>query len=195
MAAAAWLYFGKEPTQLEPWEAALLTVLPNSPTLLRPDLAPDRARQARDKVLKRLYDHGLIAEAEYGEALAEEIPTTRREWPFQAPHFSQELVTRYPGAARIYTTIDRDLQVFLEELLALEVAKLKTEGITNAAAVVIDNQTHQLMAAVGSAEFFNEQDQGQVNGYLAPRSPGSTLKPFVYALAFERGLLHPCPLC
>ena len=123
--------------------------------------------------------------------MAEEIPTTRREWPFQAPHFSQELVTRYPGAARIYTTIDRDLQVFLEELLALEVAKLKTEGITNAAAVVIDNQTHQLMAAVGSAEFFNEQDQGQVNGYLAPRSPGSTLKPFVYALAFERGLLTP----
>lgn len=191
VAAAAWLYFGKEPTQLSPGEAALLTVLPNSPTLLRPDLAPDRARQARDKVLKRLYDHGLIAEAEYGEALAEEIPTTRREWPFQAPHFSQELVTRYPGAARIYTTIDRDLQVFLEELLALEVAKLKTEGITNAAAVVIDNQTHQLMAAVGSAEFFNEQDQGQVNGYLAPRSPGSTLKPFVYALAFERGLLTP----
>ena len=188
VAAAAWLYFGKEPTQLSPGEAALLTVLPNSPTLLRPDLAPDRARQARDKVLKRLYDHGLIAEAEYGKLWRGSRPPAGVAFsgtPLQSR-------TGYPlSGAAIYTTIDRDLQVFLEELLALEVAKLKTEGITNAAAVVIDNQTHQLMAAVGSAEFFNEQDQGQVNGYLAPRSPGSTLKPFVYALAFERGLLTP----
>lgn len=191
VAAAVWLYFGKEPDRLSPGEAALLTVLPNSPTQFRPDLAPERARQARDKVLKRLFAHGLITEAEYREALAEEIPTARREWPFRAPHFSQELVTRYPGEARIYTTLDRDLQVFLEDLLALEVEKLKAEGITNAAAVVLDNQTHQLLAAVGSAAFFNEQDQGQVNGYRAPRSPGSTLKPFVYALALEKGLITP----
>jgi penicillin-binding protein 1C len=191
VAAAAWLYFGKEPARLSPGEAALLTVLPNSPSQFRPDLAPDRARQARDKVLKRLFDHGLIEDVEYQEALAEEVPEARREWPFRAPHFSQELVARYPQEARIPTTINADLQIFLEDLLALEVAKLKAEGITNAAAVVIDNQTHQLVAAVGSAAFFNHQDQGQVNGYLAPRSPGSTLKPFVYALALEKGLLTP----
>ncbi|HBR28955.1 MAG TPA: penicillin-binding protein 1C, partial [Firmicutes bacterium] len=128
---------------------------------------------------------------EYREALAEKIPDARRDWPFRGPHFSQEMVARYPQEARIYTTINADLQIFLEDLLAVEVAKVKAEGITNAAAVVIDNQTHQLVAAVGSAGFFNHQDQGQVNGYLAPRSPGSTLKPFVYALALERGLITP----
>jgi len=191
VAAAAWLYFGKEPARLSPGEAALLTVLPNSPSQFRPDLVPDRAREARDKVLTRLFDYGLIEDVEYREALAEEIPDARRDWPFRAPHFSQELATRYPQEARIYTTINADLQIFLEDLLAVEVAKVKAEGITNAAAVVIDNQTHQLVAAVGSAGFFNHQDQGQVNGYLAPRSPGSTLKPFVYALALERGLITP----
>jgi penicillin-binding protein 1C len=191
VAAAAWLYFGKEPARLSPGEAALLTVLPNSPSQFRPDLVPDRARKARDKVLKRLFDHGLIEDVEYREALAEKIPDARRDWPFRGPHFSQEMVARYPQEARIYTTINADLQIFLEDLLAVEVAKVKAEGITNAAAVVIDNQTHQLVAAVGSAGFFNHQDQGQVNGYLAPRSPGSTLKPFVYALALERGLITP----
>lgn len=191
VAAASWLYFGKEPSRLSPGEAALLTVLPNSPSQLRPDLAPDQARRARDKVLKRLFDRQVISAGDYLEAVAEKIPVARREWPFRAPHFSRESTNRYSQEARIYTTLDYDLQVFLEALLAAEVTKLKREGITNAAAVVIDNQTHRLVAAVGSAEFFSVQDQGQVNGYLAPRSPGSTLKPFVYALGLEKGLITP----
>ncbi len=191
VAAASWLYFGKEPSQLSPGEAALLAAIPNSPSQLRPDLYPDQAQKARDKVLKRLVDHKIISTRDYQEALAEETPTARRVWPFLAPHFCLDISRRYPEESRIYTTIDLNLQVYLEDLLAAEIKELKSEGITNAAAVVIDNYSHQILAAVGSAEFFNEQDRGQVNGYLAPRSPGSTLKPFVYALGMEKGLITP----
>lgn len=191
VAAASWLYFGKEPSQLSPGEAALLSVIPNSPSQLRPDLYPKQARQARDKVLTRLYEHKQISLQEYQEALAEEVPTTRQVWPFIAPHFCLEMKKRSPQEARIMTTIDLNLQVFIEELIAVEIEKLESKGITNAAVVVLENYHHELLAAVGSAEFFNERHQGQVNGYLAPRSPGSTLKPFVYALGMERGLLTP----
>ncbi len=191
VAAASWLYFSKEPSQLSPGEAALLEVIPNSPSQLRPDLYPKRAQKARDKVLTRLFARNMISADEYQEALSEELPTTRQNWPFIAPHFSQGISNRYPQESRIYTTIDLNLQVFVEELLAVEVKSLKSKGITNAAAVIIDNRSHQLLAAVGSVEFFNERDKGQVNGYLASRSPGSALKPFVYALGLEKGLITP----
>ena len=191
VAAASWLYFGKEPSQLSPGEAALLSVIPNSPTQLRPDLYPKEAKQARDKVLTRLYEHNQISLREYQEALAEEVPTARQVWPFIVPHFCLEMKKRFSREPRVMTTIDLNLQLFIEELVAAEIEKLESKGITNAAVVVIDNHRHELLAAVGSAEFFNVRHQGQVNGYLAPRSPGSTLKPFVYALGMERGLLTP----
>jgi len=191
VAAAARLYLGKEPANLSAAEAALLTILPNSPNRHRPDLHPEQARQARDRALTRFYRHGLLPEDEYRRALAEEIPRERKTLPFIAPHFTQEIKDRRPAQARIYTTIDRDLQLFCEELLAAHVFDLRVEGITNGAVVVLDNRSHELLAAVGSADFFDEQAQGQVNGYLAPRSPGSALKPFVYALALEKGLITP----
>lgn len=200
VAAASWLYFGKEPTELSYGEAALLAAIPNSPTRLRPDLHPDQAKEARDKVLLRLYRGGILKETAYQEALQEKLPTARIEWPLIAPHFCLDLEqagerqTRQNGSSqrsRIYSTIDRDLQLFCEKMVTAHVKRLKAEGITNGAVVVIDNQRHEVLAAVGSAEFFNERDQGQVNGYLAPRSPGSTLKPFVYAMGLDRGQIAP----
>lgn len=191
VAAAARLYFGKEPSNLSAAEAALLTVLPNSPNRYRPDLHPEEARQVRDRALARFHRHGLLTAAEYQRALLEEVPGERTPLPFIAPHFAQEMKNRRPAQARIYTSIDRDLQLFCEELLAAHIAGLRAEGITNGAVVVLDNRSHELLAAVGSAGFFNERTEGQVNGYLAPRSPGSALKPFVYALALEKGLITP----
>jgi len=191
VAAASWLYFGKEPSGLSIAEAALLTVLPKSPNRYRPDLNPEEARRARDRALARFYRHGLLTAGEYQRALLEEVPGERTPLPFIAPHFAQEMRNRYPAAARIYTSIDRDLQLYCEELLAAHIAGLRPEGITNGAVVVLDHRTYELLAAVGSAGFFDEQAEGQVNGYLAPRSPGSTLKPFVYLLALEKGLITP----
>lgn len=191
VAAASWMYFGKEPSQLSCGEAALLAVLPNSPTLLRPDVDSGRARKARDHLLKYVYRCGLLKEKEYKEALGEEVPAARLPWPAVAPHFCYEMRRRYPDEARIISTIKLNTQVLAEDMLRIHVKKLRPEGITNGAVVVLDNRTHELVAAAGSADFNNAYDQGQVNGFLAPRSPGSALKPFVYALGVERGLITP----
>ena len=191
VAAASWLYFGKEPTRLSYAEAALLAALPNSPTRLRPDLHPGRARQARDKVLKIVYRKGLISKREYEEALAEPVPAARQELPFLAPQFCQELLDQNPGKPRIYSTLNIRTQLLAERLVRDHLKGLASQGITNGAVVVIDNRKHELLAAVGSADFFNAVAQGQVNGYRAARSPGSALKPFVYALGFEKGVITP----
>jgi penicillin-binding protein 1C len=191
VAAAAWLYFGKEPSQLSFGEAALLTALPNSPTRLRPDLYPQRAGKARDKVLGIVYRRGLITKAEYREALAETLPSKRQGLPLNAPHFALEMLRNYPGDARIYSTLNRRLQLMVEDLLQSHIRQLRNDQISNGAVVVIDNRTHELLAAAGSASFFDAAASGQVNGYLAPRSPGSALKPFIYALGFDQGVISP----
>ncbi|NLY74183.1 MAG: penicillin-binding protein 1C [Firmicutes bacterium] len=191
VAAASWLYFGKEPTQLSHGEAALLAALPNSPSRLRPDLYPERARRARDKVLGIVYRKGLITKREYEEALAEPVPDARRELPFIAPQFCQELKDKYPGKPRIYSTLKLNRQLLAETLLKEHLKGLDGQGISNGAVVIIDNRSRALLAAVGSADFFDNAAQGQVNGYRAPRSPGSALKPFVYALGFEHGVITP----
>lgn len=191
VAAASWLYFGKEPTRLSYGEAALLAALPNSPTWLRPDVHPERARQARDKVLNIVYQKGIISKREYEEALAEAIPGARQELPFLAPQFCWEMITKYPGQPRIFTTLKLRNQQLAETLLRDYLKGLAVQGITNGAVVIIDNKSKELLAAVGSGDFFNKTAQGQVNGYRAPRSPGSALKPFVYGLGFENGVITP----
>lgn len=190
-AAAAWLYFGKEPSQLSLGEAALLVALPNSPTACRPDADPRRARAARDRVLARLRKAGAISAAAYNEAIREEVPGGRQRLPRTAPHFCRDLALDYPGRARLHSTLDRDMQSVAEDLLRMHVDRLRGEGITNGAVVVLDNRRHEILAMVGSADFDDSFNAGQVNGALAPRSPGSALKPFLYAMAMDRGLLSP----
>jgi penicillin-binding protein 1C len=191
VAAAAWLYFGKEPSQLSFGEAALLTALPNSPTALRPDLYPQRARVARDKVLQRVFQKGLISKAEYREALAEPIPAGRQELPTIAPHFCEEIARNFPDESRIYSTLNLRTQLMVEDLLRARIRSLRNEAISNGAVVILDNRTHELIAAAGSADFGDQAASGQVNGYRAPRSPGSALKPFIYALGFDQGVISP----
>ncbi len=191
VAAASWMYFGKEPKQLSYAEAALLAAIPNSPTQLRPDLHPKRAQKARGKVLKYLLRKRLIKKVDYQQAVKEEVPTYRQTWPAIAHHLCYELKRANPFQARIYSTINLDNQLLAEDFLKAHIGKLETEGITNGAVVVIDNLRHELLAAVGSAEFYNRINQGQVNGFLAPRSPGSALKPFIFALGLDKGLITP----
>ena len=203
-AAASRLYFNKPQHTISLGEASLLAAIPNSPERLRPDKFPENAREARAKVLDKLLAHRQISEQQWREALQEPIPTKRYPLPFNAPHLSRMLVkgnrsdTTTDG--RIYTTIDAKVQEtavhILREYLSAAAAgiashRLQSHSASTGAIVVMDTQRRHVLAMVGSHDFFDQEASGQVNGALAPRSPGSTLKPFVYALAMEQGLITP----
>ncbi|MBN1352102.1 penicillin-binding protein 1C [candidate division KSB1 bacterium] len=189
--AAAYLYFGKMPGSLSVGEIALLAALPNSPTQLRPDMHTAAARKARLKVLKRLYKMGVISKTQFEDAASEPVPKSRQPIPFDAPHLADYLHQRYAGDSQLHSTIDYKIQKTSESLLQTHIFELKSRGITNGAIVVIENSTRELRALAGSADFFNATHSGQVNGATAPRSPGSALKPFVYALALDQGMISP----
>ncbi|MEA2558955.1 MAG: penicillin-binding protein [Acidobacteriota bacterium] len=188
---AAWFYFGKEPDQLSLGEIALLTALPRSPGRYDPTLHPKAAQEARDRVLAQLTDRGVFPREEIENARQVPVPRTRRKPPIAAPHFSEQVKALLPGEPRIRTTIDRRLQTIAEEQVVHRIRELRDQGIGNAAVVVIENETHAVRALVGSAGFQETYFKGQVNGALARRSPGSTLKPFLYALALDQGRVLP----
>ncbi len=205
-AAASYFYFSKDQKDLSLGEAALLAAIPNSPTALRPDAPASSARQGRDKVLNRLLRNGRITREQFQEALAEPVPDQRYPLPFIAPHLARELRGMYPqaflekrlegrphpvGAGRIVSTIDKNTQILARNILQDHMIPLRKHGVTTGAVVVMDTKTGEVLALVGSADFFDEKASGQVNGALAPRSPGSALKPFVYALALDRGIISP----
>ncbi len=189
--AASWFYFGKRPAQLSLGEAALLVALPRSPNGYDPLRKPQAARRARDRVLAELGLRGVFPRQRVEEARLQPLPTARRAAPFAAPHASLLAVERFPGRARLRTTIDRGMQAVGERALSARVAELRSLGIGNAAAVVLETESRALRALVGSASFFEERFSGQVNGATARRSPGSTLKPFLYALAYDQGRIVP----
>jgi penicillin-binding protein 1C len=193
--AAAWFYFGKGPDQLSLGEIALLTALPRSPLRYDPTLHPRAAQVARDRVLGQLASRGVFSRKELDAARREPIPRVRRRPPFLAPHFTEMVAAQFPpglaGEARVRTTLDRSMQAIAESQVARRAKELRDQGIGNAAVVVIDNQTRGVRALVGSSGYRDTYFQGQVNGAVARRSPGSTLKPFLYAMAMDQGRLVP----
>lgn len=191
VAAASWLYFGKEPSQLSLGEAALLTAIPNSPNAFRPDVNLRHALQGRNLVLRKLHRTGVITKAEYDEASNEQPAEIRPELPKTAPHFCRDLYLNTYGETRVYSTLNRRIQNTAEDLLRLHLNSLQNEAITNGAIVVLDNRSHEILAMVGSGDFNDRLHDGQVNATLARRSPGSALKPFIYAQSMETGLVSP----
>ncbi len=189
--AASRFYFGKEPARLSPGEIALLVALPRSPVAYDPTRNPATARAARDRVLQRLGAAGVLTTRQVEDARRQPLPERRLPSPFAAPHFAQFAAARSPGAARVPTTLDRRLQQMAEAQVARHLPGLRTEGIGQAAVVVLETEGRRLRAMVGSAGFFEAGRSGQVNGAVARRSPGSTLKPFLYGLALDRGLATP----
>ncbi|MFS8037069.1 penicillin-binding protein 1C [Xanthobacter sp. AM11] len=187
--AAALTYFGKEPRRLTLAEAALLVALPQSPEARRPDRNAARARAARDRVLDRLAAQGLLSADEVRVAKAEPVPALRRPLPQLAPHLTGEMAAARPALVRHGLTLDGALQERLEDLLR-ERTRALGRGLS-AAMVVLDNDSSQVRAYVGSADFTDRARAGEVDLARAVRSPGSTLKPFIYALAFEDGIAHP----
>src|SRR5581483_5722843 len=187
--AASLAYFGKEPRLLSPAEAALLVAIPRAPERLRPDRHPEAARRARDAVLRRMAGLGLVAPESLAEAIAEPVPARRLAMPFHAPHLAHDLVAADPFTARIATTIDPLLQRQVEALLKREAAALDPQATL--AALVIDNRRRAVVAYVGNADFAAAARHGTLDMARGLRSPGSALKPFIYAMAFDRLILHP----
>jgi penicillin-binding protein 1C len=184
--AAALAYFGKEPRRLSLGEAALLVAIPQSPELRRPDRSAQAAHRARDRVLDRVI---RLPADEVEQAKAEPSPAARRAMPVLAPHAADQAVVSAAGAKVIALTIDASIQQGLEEL-ARERARALGPDVS-VAIVAVDNATGEVLARVAAADYFDERRAGQVDMTQAVRSPGSTLKPFIYGLGFEDGLIHP----
>lgn len=192
--AASWAYFDKPPSELSTAEAALLAVLPESPTARNPEDHPGEARAARDRLIDRLEKKAMIDGATAFESRMQPVPEERFPAPFDAPHFAQWVTRKYRGDLNLRTTLDYSIQTRAEDLLEAAVLDLRPSGIEQGALVILDYERSELVAMVGSAGFGDPVRSGQVNGALARRSPGSTLKPFVYALAFDWGLATPSTL-
>ena len=187
VAAASWAYLGKSPRDLDPAEAALLAVLPQAPSRLRPDRHPARAQAARDKVLQRLADYQVWPAAQVADALQEPLLLAPRQEPALAPLLARRL--NRPGSpALIQTTLDAALQRRLEDLLLGWRARLPPR--TSAAILVVDGHTMAVRAYLGSVDLNDERRFGHVDMVAALRSPGSTLKPFLYGMALDAGLIH-----
>jgi penicillin-binding protein 1C len=191
--AASRIYFGKSASELSIGEAALLAVIPQSPVRYHPLRRPREARSARDRLIQRLRERGRIDEGSAREAVALPLPARPHALPFLAPHLAERVSREraLPQSGAHLTTVDGEIQQRLESLVKDYVRDLRPLGIGQGAAVILDYQASELIALVGSADFFDVENEGQVNGALAPRSPGSTLKPFAYALAIDRGLITP----
>ena len=187
--AASISYFGKEPRRLTPAEAALLVAIPQAPESRRPDRAADRAEAARTRVLARAVAEGVIDQDTADAALREEVPGLRKPFPALAPHLADRALAEDPGLGRHDLTLDAALQRQLEALAREAVAGQSAE--LQVAILVADHASGEILASVGSAGYQADLRQGFVDMTRALRSPGSTLKPLVYALAFDEGLAHP----
>ena len=187
--AASLAYFGKEPRRLTLGEAALLVALPQSPEFRRPDRFPAAAKPARDRVLDRIASHGLFSNAEIERAKKEPVPRARNPMPLLAPHAADQAASASPTQRVLRLTIDGGLQRTLETLAYDRAVALGPS--MSVAIVVVDNATGEVLARVASPDYFDERRAGQVDLTEAVRSPGSALKPFIYGLGFEDGLIHP----
>jgi len=187
--AASLAWFGKEPRRLTPAQAALLVALPQSPEARRPDRDPAAARRARDRVLVRARDLGILDAETVAAATQEPIPAARRPFPLLAPHATQRAHLAHPDLTVQRLTLDADLQARLE---ALGAERARTLGDKlSLALVVADHQGGEVLASVGSAGLLAADREGFIDMTRAVRSPGSTLKPLIYGLAFEAGIAHP----
>lgn len=186
---ASYRYFGKEARYLTWSEAATLAVLPNAPGLIYPSRTSSRLVEKRNLLLKKLYDTGKINEQSYRLAKLESVPDRFLSFDSQAPHLARKLKNTYPGKWIIHTTVDGHLQVQCNRIADRYKNILSTYGINNLAILIADTKSGAVKAYVGSPAFFDFQHGGQVDGVMAPRSSGSTLKPFLYALCMDEGLI------
>jgi penicillin-binding protein 1C len=187
--AASIGYFGKEPKRLSLAEQAVLVALPQSPETRRLDRHPETARGARNRVLDRMVEQGVVSPDDAAQARAIAVPRLRKPMPILAPHSADQAVANVKDTPVIALTLDSSLQKVLEALARDRALALGPD--ISVAIVAVDNESGDVLAHVGSPDYFDERRAGQVDMTRAVRSPGSTLKPFIYGLAFEDGFVHP----
>lgn len=189
--AASWSYLGKPPSQMSYSEAALLAVLPQAPSRLRPDRWPARAQAARDKVLARMLTQGVWSQKVVNEAREEPVWLFPRQMPQLAPLFSRKVLNQ-SQAGKVVTTLDASLQRQLEEMALNWKSRLPPRS--SLAMVVVDHTDMKVRAWIGSADISDDSRFGHIDMVSAVRSPGSVLKPFIYGMAMDEGLIHPASL-
>ena len=187
--AASIAYFGKEPKRLSLAESALLVALPQSPERRRLDRHPQAAHAARDRVLDRMVEDGVVSKDDALQARAAPVPQMRKSIPILAPHSSDAALATLKDTPVIKLTLDSNLQKGLEALARDRAIALGPN--ISVAIIAVDNESGEVSARVGSSDYFDDRRAGQVDMTRAVRSPGSTLKPFIYGLAFEDGFVHP----
>ncbi len=202
--AAAQTYFGKSARDLDLAEASLLAGLPQSPAAYDPLTNLETAKNRQETVLSLMAQAGYISEEEAQAALAEPLRFGERAFPIEAPHFVvyvRELLEEKLGAEvveggglRVYTSLDLSMQTTAESIVRRQVAALRENKASNGALVALDADTGQILAMVGSADYFDEESDGAVNMALAPRQPGSSIKPITYAVALGRGYTAASPI-
>lgn len=191
--AASRLYFDKSPADLSLAESAFLAGLPRSPSTHNPYNRFNRAKRRQEQILDQMYGQGDISSERWRRAKTEPLKLVPAGQNFRAPHFCDFILKKIPPPqkgrwSRIQTSLDIVLQEKVERLVNDHVGRLEKNSITNASVVVMDNASGEILAMVGSRDFFDESHDGQVNGAVALRQPGSTLKPFTYGLALEKGM-------
>ncbi|HEX8504678.1 MAG TPA: penicillin-binding protein 1C [Hymenobacter sp.] len=189
--SAALLYFQQPPDYLSLAQTVTLAIIPNQPRLLVLGKNNALILAERNRWLRQFRAQRLFPDQDIADALAEPLDVQRHAAPALAPHLARRLVTQFPGQATIQSTLRRGPQAKAEDLTRNYVRRLHELGIGQAAVLVVNNRTRAVEAYVGSADFQDAATAGQVDGVRAIRSPGSTLKPFLYALALDRGLVTP----
>jgi penicillin-binding protein 1C len=187
--SASIAYFGKEPKRLSLAESALLVALPQAPETRRIDRFPEVARAARDRALDRMVGDGRVREDDAVQARMTPVPRLRRPMPILAPHSADQAIAIVKDSSVIRLTLDSSLQKALEALARDRAIALGPN--ISVAIVAVDNESGDVLARIGSPDYFDDRRAGQVDMTRAVRSPGSTLKPFIYGLAFEDGFVHP----
>ncbi len=185
--AASQLYFGKSAIELSWAESAFLMALPKSPTQYNPYRNFTKAKKRQELILRQLLEFRQMDSIDYDRAVHEPILLFPKTSPFSAPHFVDWIMKRPIHEPDLRTSLDLPLQLACEKIVQAHVEQLKAENVSNAAVLVADNATGQIRVMIGSADYFNEMRDGQFNAVFARRQPGSALKPFTYALAFDRG--------
>ena len=189
--AASHFYFGHGPEKLSLGESALLTTIPRGPVFYDPLRNPEQARAGRNRVMQQLAEKGVFPQGEIERNIKLPLPQSIRPVPLEAPHFCRMVLERNGRIPETITTLDSTLQQGAQEMLKSHMARLRGDDIDNAACVIIHIPSREIRALVGSADFFENGFGGAINLATTKRSPGSTLKPFIYGLAFDQGALVP----
>ena len=189
--SAALLYFQQPPDYLSLAQTVTLAIIPNQPRVLVLGKNNDRILAERNRWLRQFQQQHLFPNQDIEDALNEPLDVQRHAAPTLAPHLARRLVTQFPGRPIIHSTLRRAPQAKAEDLTRNYVRRLHEMGISQAAVLVVNNRTRAVEAYVGSADFQDNASSGQVDGVRAIRSPGSTLKPFLYALAVDKGIVTP----